>query len=108
MSIHNLCFEQKYEKISEFLSENFQFLVVKFSVYLNSRVFVMTKKRCFSILSDHIQIQIFQHCHHTTYVSGSVENSVNKMVTYLESGLYLTLVAWSRSTFPRINLQWNK
>ena len=28
-------------KISEFLSENFQFLVVKFSVYLNRRVFVM-------------------------------------------------------------------
>ena len=38
-------FEQKYEKkkkISEYLSENFQFLVVKFSVYLNSSVFVMT------------------------------------------------------------------
>ena len=28
-------------KISEFLSENFQFLVVKFSIYLNRRVFVM-------------------------------------------------------------------
>ena len=28
-------------KISEFLSENFHFLVVKFSVYLNRRVFVM-------------------------------------------------------------------
>ena len=27
--------------ISEFLSENFQFLVVKSSVYLNRRVFVM-------------------------------------------------------------------
>ena len=44
MSTHNLCFEQKYEKISEFLSENFQFLVVKFSIYmyLNRRVFIMT------------------------------------------------------------------
>ena len=29
-------------KISEFLPENFQFLVVKFSVYLNRRVFVMS------------------------------------------------------------------
>ena len=29
-------------KISEFLSENFPFLVVKFSIYLNRRVFVMT------------------------------------------------------------------
>ena len=28
-------------KIPEFLSENFPFLVVKFSVYLNRRVFVM-------------------------------------------------------------------
>ena len=40
-STHNLCFEQKYEKISEFLSENFQFLEVKFSICLNRRVFVM-------------------------------------------------------------------
>ena len=41
MSTHNLCFEQKYEKISEFLLENFHFLVAKFSVYLNRHVFVM-------------------------------------------------------------------
>ena len=33
-------FEQKM-KISEFLSENFQCLVVKFSMYLNKRVFVL-------------------------------------------------------------------
>ena len=39
-STHNLCFEQEYEKISE--SENFPFSVVKFSVYMNRRVFVMT------------------------------------------------------------------
>ena len=29
-------------KRSEFLSENFQFLVVKFSIYLNRLVFVMS------------------------------------------------------------------
>ena len=40
-STHNLCFEQKYEKYQSFLSENFQFLVVKFSIYLNRHVFVM-------------------------------------------------------------------
>ena len=40
-STHNLCFEQKYEKYQIFLSENFQFLGVKFSIYLNRRVFVM-------------------------------------------------------------------
>ena len=41
MSTHNLCFEQKHEKYQNFLSGNFHFLVVKFSVYLNRRVFVM-------------------------------------------------------------------
>ena len=41
MSTNNLCCEQKYEKYRNFLSENFHFLVVKFSVYLNRHVFVM-------------------------------------------------------------------
>ena len=45
MSIHNLCFEQKYEKYLNFLSENFYFLMVKFSVYLNRHVFVMHSKQ---------------------------------------------------------------
>ena len=40
-STHNLCFEQKSEKYQKFLSENFHFLVVNFSVYLNRHVFVM-------------------------------------------------------------------
>ena len=41
MSTHNLCFEQKYENHQIFLSENSQLLEVKFSIYLNRRVFVM-------------------------------------------------------------------
>ena len=41
MSTHNLCFEQKYEKYKNFLSENAHFLVVKFSEYLNRHVFIM-------------------------------------------------------------------
>ena len=44
-STHNLCLEQKYEKYQNFLSENFHFLVVKFSVYLNRHVFVMEYMR---------------------------------------------------------------
>ena len=40
-STHNLCFEQKSEKYQYFSSENFHFLVVRFSVYLNRHVFVM-------------------------------------------------------------------
>ena len=43
-STHNLCFEQKYEKYRNFVSENFPVLVVKFSIYLNRRVFVMFLK----------------------------------------------------------------
>ena len=35
-------FEQKYENYQNFLSENLHFLVLKFSVYLNRRVFVMS------------------------------------------------------------------
>ena len=44
-STYNLCFEQKKEKYQNFSSENFHFLVVKFSIYLNRRVFVMPRKR---------------------------------------------------------------
>ena len=40
-STNNLCFEQKYEKYQNFLSEKFPFLIVKFTIYLNRRVFVM-------------------------------------------------------------------
>ena len=42
MSTHNLCFKQEYEKYQSFLSENFQFLEAKFSIYLNRHVFVMS------------------------------------------------------------------
>ena len=45
-STHNLCFEQKYGKYQIFLSENFQFLVMKFSIYFNRCVFVMDRDNC--------------------------------------------------------------
>ena len=45
MSTHNLCLDQKYEKYQNVLSENFHFLVVKFSIYLNRHVFVMSTER---------------------------------------------------------------
>ena len=43
MSTHILCFEQKYLNYKIFLSENFQFLRVKFSIYMymNRRVLVV-------------------------------------------------------------------
>ena len=47
MSTHNLCFEQKYDKYQNFLSENFHFLLIKFSVqlHLNRRVFLMVVEK---------------------------------------------------------------
>ena len=51
MSTHNLCFEQKYEKYQHFLSENFQFLEVKFSIYLNRRVFIMPSLLSWPVLA---------------------------------------------------------
>ena len=53
-------------KISEFLSENFQFLVVKFSIYLNRRVFVMNRINSgpaepgYALSLQTVQIQISQ------------------------------------------------
>ena len=38
---YNLCFEQKYEKYQNVSPENFPFGVLKCSIYLNRRVFVM-------------------------------------------------------------------
>ena len=40
-STNNLCLEQKYEKYQNFYMKNCHALVVKFSVYLNRRVFVI-------------------------------------------------------------------
>ena len=47
MSTNNLCFEQKYEKYQNSYLKIFSFLEVKFSLYLNRRVFVMLLlKKC--------------------------------------------------------------
>ena len=43
MSTHNLCFEQNYEKYQSFLSDNLKFLEVKFSIYLDRRVFIILR-----------------------------------------------------------------
>ena len=40
------------KNIRVFLSENFQFLELKFSIYLNRRVFVMSRCKCLKCLSQ--------------------------------------------------------
>ena len=62
MSTHNLCFEQKYEEYQNFLSDLFHFLVVKFSVYLNRRVFVMCKR-----VSTRCRKESNPNCNHSAY-----------------------------------------
>ena len=49
MSTHNLCFEHKYEKYQNFLSENFHFLVVKFSVCFRNGTSIRKFQRGFSL-----------------------------------------------------------
>ena len=49
-------------KISEFLSENFLFLVVKFSIYLNRRVFVMALLRRSKLAFFSVMIQCKTFC----------------------------------------------
>ena len=45
MSTYNLCFEKKNGNyIRIFVSENFPFLVVRFLIYLNRRVFEMSSE----------------------------------------------------------------
>ena len=44
-STQDLFFEQKYGNYQSFLFESSHFLVVKFSVYVNRRVFVMPTMR---------------------------------------------------------------
>ena len=43
------------KNISDFLSENFQFLVVKFSIYLNRLVFVMFRPRSIVIFFSFLE-----------------------------------------------------
>ena len=50
--IHNLCFEQKYEKYQNFYLKIFIFLVVKFSIYLNRCVFVISICMPVALTSD--------------------------------------------------------
>ena len=47
-----LCFMQKYERYLSFLSENFQFLETKFSIYLNRRVFIMYRRNSSAATSE--------------------------------------------------------
>ena len=58
-------------KISEFLSEDFQLLVVKFSIYMNRRVFVMNDKT--NATYENIDARTKKNCNIGTHLEGSVK-----------------------------------
>ena len=58
-STHNLCFELKYENYQNFLSESFHFLVVKFSIYLNRRVFVIAVQTGLGLHHSYMPLEPF-------------------------------------------------
>ena len=60
-STHNLCFEQKYERYQNFFTWKFSFLVIKFSVYLNRRVFVMEAQATLYHASSSVQQPQFNY-----------------------------------------------
>ena len=82
MSTHNLCFEQKYEKYQNFLSENFPFLVVKFSVYLNRRVFIMIRKFLIFINRKYSDV-----CGKYQYKEKPLKHQMLASVAQLDAGL---------------------
>ena len=51
-STHDLGFWAKIRKLSEFLSENVQFLLVKFSIYFSRRVFVIIWSSTRPVMTD--------------------------------------------------------
>ena len=81
-------FEQKYEKYQSFLCENFQFLEVKFSIYLYRRVFVMpTKRRNDEVLFYRAMSQIYFHqrlvCSNINTIFGHANCTIYKLIGLL-------------------------
>ena len=64
--------------MSEFLSENFQFLVVKYSIHLNMRVFVMRYFMVFLPNQYCIILEYIQNGKIEEYIQGSVTETQNK------------------------------
>ena len=79
MSTHNLCFEQKYEKIRNFYLKIFTVLVVKFSVYFNRPVLVMRNTQIILCIC-----RLFRTC---MFVYFSEQNYVTKLELHGCEGL---------------------
>ena len=79
---HNLCFEQEYEKYQNFLSENFPFLVVKFSIYLKKVCFGNEINLCFlvqevplGLLNPLTLVMLNKLRRHTNFQLSAIQNT---------------------------------
>ena len=93
-STHNLCFEQKYKRYQSFLSKNFQFLEVKFSIYLNRRVFVMTRNAHYHTCQIPSQRSICAYTTMMLYDQDLISNTVFSHLCLYEVG---SLPMWENS-----------
>ena len=72
-------------KLSDFLSENFPFLVVKFSIYLNRRVFAM--------YSTWLSLVVFEVFNSNIKVTETMKHHVD-IFAFQERCIYLILVTY--------------
>ena len=100
--------EQKYEQYQIFLSENFHYLVVKFSVYLNRYIFIMTwsciriKKGRFHARKIFLSPTTQYFCHwpfqghffFAVLFCASVVSYVEFILSYFLSSLLLSMVSY--------------
>ena len=82
-STHNLCFEQQYEKYQSFLSDFFQLLVVKFTVYLNRHAIVM----CMAVIAS-VPLYLIIVCSHIVFLV-PWEGGVSRMWPFMDSSIYM-------------------
>ena len=86
MSTYNLCFKQKSEKLSEYLSENFQFLVVKSSIYLNRRIFEINRSGTVVLVSFTLNVAL---CLLTAALVSCLSCSLCRIIVFCGSCLAL-------------------
>ena len=109
-STRNLCFEQKYETQQNFSSEIFHFLVVKFSIYLNRRVFIIhivpkkdSNQSAQSLCLGNLSKSKFSHViayYQTTLIILLFQ--IRRMPPGLQKGFQLTKTYWHTLSVQKV------
>ena len=95
-------FQVEIWKISEFLSENFQFLVVKFSIHLNRHVFVISAKTVYPVfitVKDQISLYIHTGCSETFLINQDATPTSNcQPITFLDQDCWYKFTYWTANS----------